>query len=201
MPHPKDSRPSDSDPRAVPDKIMLDSKHPIAELLSRDDRYPFDAYVFVFEALRFAQEKLGMGTEYLAEDYAADLGDDSEEEESLGPQSEEKLREMMDDLGIEHDLDEEDEPERHVSGQELCEAMRQYAHEQYGYLAKSVLNHWNICTTGDFGELVFNLIKIEQMRKTPHDHREDFDDVFDFDEGFQHNFQFSKPDSSEEHRS
>ncbi len=79
--------------------------------------------------------------------------------------------------------------------------MRQYAHEQYGYLAKSVLNHWSIYSTSDFGEIVFNLIEIEQMRKTPNDHREDFDNVFDFDEGFQHNFQFSSPDSSEEHRS
>ncbi len=149
---------------------MLDPAHPIAELLARDDRYPFDAYVFVFEALRYSQEKLGMGAECLAEDY-------------------------------EPELEEEGEPECHVSGQELCEAMRQYAHEQYGYLAKNVLNHWAIYSTSDFGEIVFNLIEIEQMRKTPNDHREDFDNVFDFDKGFQHNFQFSMPDSSEEHRS
>lgn len=149
---------------------MLDPSHPIAQLLERDDRYPFDAYVFVFEALRYAQDKLGMGTEYFSQHY-----------------------EQQDDSG--------DEPERHVSGQELCEAMRQYAHEQYGYMAKSVLNHWSIYSTSDFGELVFNLIEIEQMRKTPDDRREDFDNVFDFDEGFQHSFQFSLPDSSEERQS
>ncbi len=158
---------------------MLDPDHPIAELLARDDRYPFDAYVFVFEALRHAQEKMGMGAEYLTEDFEADLDRD---------------------LG-DRDLGSDEEPERHVSGQELCEAMRQYAHQQYGYLAKSVLNHWEIYSTSDFGELVFNLIEIEQMRKTPNDRREDFDNVFDFDEGFQHNFQFSLPDSSEERRS
>ena len=145
---------------------MLDPDHPIAELLRRDERYHFDAYVFVFEALRHAQEELGMGTEHLTQ----------EDEEC------------------------EDQPERHVTGQELCEAMRQYAHQQYGYMAKSVLNHWGIHTTGDFGEIVFNLIEIEQMRKTPNDRREDFDDVFDFEEGFQHSFQFSMPDSSEEPR-
>ncbi len=157
---------------------MLDPDHPIAELLARDDRYPFDAYVFVFEALRHAQEKLGMGTEYLAEDFQSELS-----------------------LGEDDELDDgESEPERHISGQELCEAMRQYAHEQYGYMAKSVLNHWSIHSTSDFGEIVFNLIEIEQMRKTPNDHREDFDNVFDFDEGFQDKFQFSLPDSSEEHR-
>jgi len=173
---------------------MLDSTHPIAELLARDKRYPFDAYVFVFEALRFAQEKLGMGAEYLAEDYVSEL--DSE----LDDASDDYAPDDHNHLNHNH-LNEEDEPERHVSGQELCEAMRKYAHEQYGYLAKNVLNHWAINSTGDFGEIVFNLIEIEQMRKTPNDRREDFDNVFDFDEGFQHNFQFSMPDSSEEHRS
>ena len=49
-----------------------------------------------------------------------------------------------------------------------------------GYLAKHVLNHWGVRSTGDFGEIVFNLIEIGQMRKTPDDRREDFDDVFDF---------------------
>lgn len=165
---------------------MLDPKHPIAELLARDDRYPFDAYVFVFEALRHAQEKMGLGAEYLAEDFQSEIG-----QSEIDPS---ELDDLGDDFG-------EGEPERHVSGQELCEAMRQYAHEQYGYMAKSVLNHWSIYSTGDFGEIVFNLIEIEQMRKTPNDRREDFDNVFDFDEGFQHNFQFSSPDSSEEHRS
>lgn len=167
---------------------MLDPNHPIAKLLARDDRYPFDAYVFVFEALRHAQEKMGLGAEYLTEDYQSELS----QSENDPPE--------IDGLGDDFDGG-EGEPERHVSGQELCEAMRQYAHEQYGYLAKSVLNHWSIYSTGDFGEIVFNLIEIEQMRKTPNDHREDFDNVFDFDEGFQHNFQFSSPDSSEEHRS
>ena len=149
---------------------MLDPEHPIAELLRRDQRFHFDAYVFVFEALRHAQEEMGLGAEHLGK--------------------------PEDDLSTEA----EEQPERHVTGQELCEAMRQYAHEQYGYLAKSVLNHWGITSTSDFGEIVFNLIEIEQMRKTPNDRREDFDDVFDFDEGFQHSFQFSLPDSSEEPR-
>jgi len=38
---------------------MLDPNHPIAELLRRDPRYHFNAYVFVFEALRHAQENMG----------------------------------------------------------------------------------------------------------------------------------------------
>ena len=50
--------------------------------------------------------------------------------------------------------------ERHLTGQELCEAMRLYAHEQYGYMAKNVLNHWGLVSTSDFVVFVFNLIEI-----------------------------------------
>src|ERR1700681_3672214 len=66
------------------------------------------------------------------------------------------------------------EVERHITGQQLCEAIRQYAVEQYGGLAKNVLSHWGVRSTGDFGEIVFNLISIGQMRKTDTDRREDF---------------------------
>lgn len=142
---------------------MLDPAHPIAELLRHDKRYHFDAYVFVFEALRYAQEQMGLGGE-----------------NRVDPE------------------DSDEEPERHVTGQQLCEAMRRFAHEQYGRLAKQVLNHWGITSTGDFGEIVFNLIEIGQMRKTPEDRREDFDDVFDFDDAFEHGFQIQPVDSEEQ---
>jgi uncharacterized repeat protein (TIGR04138 family) len=83
--------------------------------------------------------------------------------------------------------------ERHVTGQELCEALRLFALEQFGYMAKCVLNSWGLYSTGDFGEIVFNLIRAGQMRKTPEDRREDFDDHFDFD-SLQQSFRISMPD-------
>ena len=64
-----------------------------------------------------------------------------------------------------------------------------------------MLNSWGVTCTGDFGEIVFNLIRIKQMKKTKDDRREDFDDVFDFDAGFQHSFQISAADAFEEPRS
>jgi uncharacterized repeat protein (TIGR04138 family) len=79
--------------------------------------------------------------------------------------------------------------ERHLTGQELCEAIRQYALEQYGYMARCVLDSWGVRNTGDFGEIVFNLIRVNEMRKTDQDRREDFDDVFDFETGLQARFQ------------
>ncbi|WP_168564880.1 Minf_1886 family protein [Crateriforma spongiae] len=84
---------------------------------------------------------------------------------------------------------------RHLTGQQLCEACRLYSLEQYGYLAKIVLNSWGVHTTSDLGEVVYNLIRIEQMRKSDTDRREDFDDVYDFDEAFQPVFELA---SSEE---
>ncbi len=134
---------------------MLDPKHPLAELLRRDNRYRFDAYVFVFDALRFGQEKMGLGA--------------TSDSDALDPSLE--------------DTDEE-EIERHVTGQELCHAIRRYAIDQFGLLSQSVLKHWGVTSTTDFGNIVFNLIDIGQMRKTDQDRPEDFDDVFDFSEGF-----------------
>lgn len=88
---------------------------------------------------------------------------------------------------------ESDQPDadtpRHLTGQQLCEACRLYAIDQFGYLAKMVLSNWGLNTTSDFGELVYNLIRIEQMRKSESDNRADFDDVYSFEEAFQPHFE------------
>jgi len=149
---------------------MLDPDHPIAKLLNEDRRYAFDAYVFVFEALRYAQDELGLGADVVSADVVS--GEEADDESEPG----------------------EKELPQHLTGQELCEAIRQYALEQYGFMAKCVLNQWGVTKTGDFGEMVFNLIRIGEMRKTPHDRREDFDDVFDFEEGLTGKFRITLPD-------
>ena len=142
---------------------MLDPDHPIARLLEEDRRYKFEAYAFIFEALHYAQNVLEMGAESPTEPNA------EQAEESETPAG----------------------PERHVTGRELCDAIRRYAIEQYGYMAKTVLNSWGLNGTGDFGEIVFNLIRIGQMRKTPSDTRVDFDDIYNFDVAFQQQFKIT----------
>ena len=74
---------------------------------------------------------------------------------------------------------------RHVSGQQLCEGIRIYALNQYGMLAGTVLRHWNITSTLDFGRIVFALIDAGRMQKTDHDDIEDFRNVFDFKTAFE----------------
>lgn len=74
--------------------------------------------------------------------------------------------------------------EHHFSGQQLCHAIRQYAINQFGFLAKVVLRNWNIDSTSCFGDLVYNMIDAEIMKKSEQDRREDFDDVYDFNSVF-----------------
>jgi uncharacterized repeat protein (TIGR04138 family) len=72
----------------------------------------------------------------------------------------------------------------HVSPRELADGLRIFALDQYGPLAKTVLDSWGIHESGDFGEIVFNLIEYKVFSKTENDRREDFAGVFDFDEAF-----------------
>ena len=74
---------------------------------------------------------------------------------------------------------------RHVCGQQLCEGIRQFALNQYGMLAATVLRLWNIHATLDFGRIVFALIEAGQMQKTDDDTIEDFRNVFDFKTAFE----------------
>ena len=80
---------------------------------------------------------------------------------------------------------------KHLTGQQLCEAIRIFALEQYGYMSKLVLNSWGIHTTGDFGEIVYNLIRVKEMRKSKLDKRSDFDDVYSFESAFKPVFQLN----------
>ena len=72
----------------------------------------------------------------------------------------------------------------HVTGSELCLSLRDQALERWGMLAKTVLNHWNIHGTIDFGNMVYLLIQHRFMRKTETDSIEHFRDVYDFDDAF-----------------
>ena len=140
------------------------------DLLTDDIRYKLEAYQFIREALQYAHEHMGGG-----------------EPPTVGPDGDLG----RDDLELE-ELEFADEDEsRHVTGQQLCEACRLYALDQYGYLSRMVLGSWGIETTGDFGELVYNLIRIEQMRKSDSDRREDFNDVYEFETAFAPQFEYT----------
>lgn len=73
---------------------------------------------------------------------------------------------------------------RHVSAAELLEGIKGYARQQFGPMARVVLEHWNVFSTQDFGNIVFNLIDVKVLKKTAEDKIEDFKNVYDFKQAF-----------------
>ena len=134
---------------------------PLVKLLAEDRRYKIEAYQFVGAGLEHAQENLGLGK--------------PAPRRRKGGSSAKKVAE-------------EGRPIRHVSGQDLCVALKHLAHHQYGLMAKLVLANWGIHATSDFGEIVYNLIRIGKMSKSDHDRREDFNDVYDFEQALVRNY-------------
>ncbi len=82
---------------------------------------------------------------------------------------------------------------RHVSGQELLKGIREFALEQYGPLAFTVLDRWGVRQCEDFGEIVFHLVDYGVLGKTEHDRREDFRGGYDFHEAFVRPFEPARP--------
>jgi uncharacterized repeat protein (TIGR04138 family) len=74
------------------------------------------------------------------------------------------------------------EPDYHVSGRQLLDGIRDLALREYGLMARTVFRMWGINNTGDFGEIVFNLVEANLMSKTAEDARDDFRDVYDLDQ-------------------
>jgi uncharacterized repeat protein (TIGR04138 family) len=119
----------------------------LAQILTEDNRYQAEAYIFIREALDFASKLM--------------------KKPAKGPQ-------------------------RHVSAAELLEAVRQYALREYGPLAMTVLNYWGVNTCADFGQIVFNLVNKNILRKTENDSIHDFDNGYDFETAFRGPYQSAR---------
>lgn len=81
---------------------------------------------------------------------------------------------------------------RHITGRELAEGARELALDRYGPMAKTVLQYWGVSNTSDFGELVFALVECGVLIKQEGDTPDQFDDVYDFDEAFEHGYQWGR---------
>ena len=79
----------------------------------------------------------------------------------------------------------------HITGQELSDGIRGYAIDQFGPMARVVLEEWGIKKTNDFGEIVFNLIDAGLLGKTQEDRKEDFHDRYDFKQAFDKGCKYS----------
>ena len=79
----------------------------------------------------------------------------------------------------------------HITGQELADGIKDYALDQFGPMARIVLEKWGIKSTNDFGEIVFNLIGSGLLGKTEEDRKEDFNNRYDFKEAFDKGCKYS----------
>jgi uncharacterized repeat protein (TIGR04138 family) len=71
---------------------------------------------------------------------------------------------------------------KHVSGQELLQGVRDYALEEYGPMAQTILEQWGITEGIHVGNIVYNLIEVGYFGKSDGDTLEDFDNGFSFSE-------------------
>jgi uncharacterized repeat protein (TIGR04138 family) len=73
----------------------------------------------------------------------------------------------------------------HISGEELARACRDFALDQFGLTARTVLSHWGVETTQDIGRIVYVLIDVGLLIQQSSDRLADFDEVFDFAQAFE----------------
>jgi uncharacterized repeat protein (TIGR04138 family) len=83
--------------------------------------------------------------------------------------------------------DRTDRKDRHVTGQQLLEGIRDYALKSFGPMSLFLLNTWGLYRSDDVGEIVFNLVDHGQgmFGKTENDSRDDFKAAYNFEEAFQ----------------
>ena len=82
------------------------------------------------------------------------------------------------------------EKPQHVSGQTLCEGLRDFAIQKWGRLSLLVLNRWGIKNTRDLGEIVYLMIRHDWLSARPDDSIDDFNNVYDFETVFKKQLKF-----------
>ncbi len=80
---------------------------------------------------------------------------------------------------------------RHISGEELAWACRDFALAQFGLMARTVLEYWHVETSRDLGRVVFTLVDVGLLAKQSADRLEDFDGVYEFAEAFDHSYRWA----------
>ena len=85
------------------------------------------------------------------------------------------------------------EIDQHVTGQQLLDGIRQYALKQFGPMVPTVFEYWGVRRGADFGEMVFNFIRVGIFGKTDTDSIDDFKGGYTFHDAFVAPFLPEKP--------
>ena len=81
---------------------------------------------------------------------------------------------------------------RHITGRELTIACRDLALDRFGVMARLVLEHWGVRSTADIGDIVFTLVDLGLLISQPNDTRDDFLEVYDFDQAFERDYPWNR---------
>ena len=80
---------------------------------------------------------------------------------------------------------------RHITGPELAGSCRALALQRFGVTARLVLAHWGVRSTRDIGDIVFTLVDMGLLISQAHDSRDDFAEVFAFEDAFEREYPWS----------
>lgn len=158
-------------------------KKPIEEIVAELGRYPIDAFIFIQECIGLASEQVHgpMTSEEAA--VAAWMDRNNIDLEELSRLHEAGSLPPDVSSAVDH-IGGPERMNRHVTGQQLCWAVRDAALKRWGLMARSVLARWNLTRTEDVGAIIFALVDNGWLKKLPTDRIEDFNNVFSFDEAF-----------------
>jgi uncharacterized repeat protein (TIGR04138 family) len=164
-------------------------KKPLEDVVVELGCYPIDAFIFIQECIGLASEQVHGP---MSPDEAAVAG--WMDRNSIDLEQLSQLHESgslpPDIAGAVQQIGGPDRMNRHVTGQQLCWAVRDAALKRWGLLARRVLAQWGITRTEDIGAIIFALVESDWLRKLPTDTREDFDNVFSFSEALDRSYEF-----------
>ena len=93
------------------------------------------------------------------------------------------LKEAL-DFTVKRAKEENEGENRHVSGPELLTGFRDFALEQFGPMAATLLREWGVRECVHVGEMVFALIGEQVFGKQDSDTLEDFGNIYRFEDAF-----------------
>lgn len=83
--------------------------------------------------------------------------------------------------------------QRHISGRDLVDGLRDLAATYFGPLAAQVWRQWGVRNTMDWGRIVFLLVEEGLLNRQDSDTIDDFREVFDLDEAFVESYRPTLP--------
>lgn len=183
-----------------PASAPVEAEKSIIDVARECGRYSVSAFEFLREGLDFTvQQKHGPAVENLRKILEWLVENDREPSELRELYQNEELPknliELIDSLGglevaaAKLNL--------HVDGTDLCWGLRDLALERWGLMAPTVLSHWGIQSTKDFGKMVFAMVESGLLQKQQHDRIEHFSHVYEFGEAFENSYRIKISNNGE----